>query len=121
AFAAPCFDRIRAKPIVGTIGADFLAVIEAGGRSANLFARALHNYALKAGWLIRPGRCIRHSGQQRSTPPRRPQQNYQCGGDPNNLPTSDPITYPARPINGGPIERALPKNGQMGTITTVNE
>ncbi|HXJ57768.1 MAG TPA: tyrosine-type recombinase/integrase [Verrucomicrobiae bacterium] len=54
AFGAACFDQIRAKPIVATIGADLLAVIEAGGRSANLFARTLHNYALKAGWLVRP-------------------------------------------------------------------
>jgi len=60
AFRAACFDRIRAKPIAATIGADFIAVIEAGGRSANLFARALHNYALKAGWLVRPVLAAKH-------------------------------------------------------------
>ena len=54
AFRAACFDRIRAKPIVATVGADLLAVIDAGGRSANLFLRSLHNYAQKAGWLVRP-------------------------------------------------------------------
>ena len=54
AFEAACFDRLRNKPIVSTTGADILAVINEGGRSANLFARSIHNYALRAGWLVRP-------------------------------------------------------------------
>lgn len=54
--AAKCkaFDRIRDLIVSNTKAEDFLAVLNAGRVSANVYLRRLHNYAIAANWLLAP-------------------------------------------------------------------
>ena len=53
AFKSKPFDHIRKKKLVETVSEDLLRVLKAGGVSANVWLRVLHNTALKLDWLLR--------------------------------------------------------------------
>jgi hypothetical protein len=43
-----------------------------------------------------------------------------CGCDPDNLPTVQLLTFPARPVNGGPLGKASPKFGEYACEPKAN-
>lgn len=47
------FDRIRDKKLVETTSADFLAVLEKGTVSTNMYLRKVHNFAFDLDWLLK--------------------------------------------------------------------
>jgi hypothetical protein len=48
------FDVIRRKPLLETRAGDFLAVLEEGTISTNVYLRRLHNFALDMSWPLAP-------------------------------------------------------------------
>lgn len=48
------FDLIRSRPLIETRSENFLAVLQAGTISTNVFLRRLHNFALDMNWLPIP-------------------------------------------------------------------
>jgi len=48
------FDHIRNLVVANTTADDFNKVLNAGGNSANMYLRRLHNYAMDMNWLLAP-------------------------------------------------------------------